>query len=229
MLVVLSLYPVCALLWICMYLIRRSEEILPYHARTFLRGLCYRLRRLYTFCIARKLKLSSEKPRDISRYQGLHSCDACFQSFPCEIALHTHATSGACRPTNGVYVNQLPGISREHGAPASRRYEIWKQLFPNFEQPRSPYTDMHLEIDQFAQSCIRMLRTTTVELTPQALQAVTALLRDESLRWRSKPGEPLDHGLIPTVLSGSETDETLITCNDVGDDGVKERAEGIKP
>lgn len=163
----------------------------------------------HSTCVAKTFPNSAslmEHLRTRHSPRGPHSCNACFQPFPSEAALHTHTTSGVCRPTGGVYVDKLPTVVRRRGTLASRWYVVWQQLFPDFERPCSPYADRNHEIDQFVQSCMRLLKTATPELAPQS---VVALLQNESLRWRSESAEPLDHGLIPTVLFASEENESL--------------------
>ncbi|KAK8113146.1 hypothetical protein PG984_013672 [Apiospora sp. TS-2023a] len=129
--------------------------------------------------------------------KGRHSCNGCFQSFLSEPALHAHDNSGICRPTGGIPADELPTVTHKHGTPASKWSMIWDQLFPNFEQPRSAYCDESHEIDQFVQFFLRTLQASMPGLLQQDQQNIAVRLKREASRWRSEPGEPLDHALIP--------------------------------
>lgn len=129
-----------------------------------------------------------------------HSCESCFQSSQSEAALHAHVDSGVCRPTGGV---EIPTVSRKRGTQASKWYTVWSQLFPNLAPPRAPYRDGHHEIDQFVQYCERSLPPSTPELTPEQRRNFASWLRSEALRWRSEPGEPLDHKAVLASSTGT--------------------------
>ncbi|KAK8063861.1 hypothetical protein PG996_008513 [Apiospora saccharicola] len=131
--------------------------------------------------------------RQVHRPKGCHDCESCFEPFTSEAELQAHRKSGTCRPTGGV---RLPIVSRKHGTQSSKWYTVWSQLFPNFAPPRSPYRDENHEIDQFVQSFLRILQTSMPGILPQDQQNIAIRLRREASRWRSEPGEPLDHQLI---------------------------------
>ncbi|KAK8857014.1 hypothetical protein PGQ11_012926 [Apiospora arundinis] len=142
--------------------------------------------------------------------KGRHTCDACFQSFPSDGALQSHAESGYCRPTGGISVDKLPYLSRKHDTPASAKwYTVWHRLFPELERPRSPYIDLYHDIDQFVQYSVRTLTGSMPELAPQERQKFAVLLQGWALRWRSEQGEPLDHRLILAGSHATQTDKSI--------------------
>lgn len=130
---------------------------------------------------------SAHSPK--SRY----SCESGFLSFRSEAALHAHAESGVCRLTGCA---KLPIVSRKRGSQWSKWFTVWSQLFPNLPPPCSPYRDENLEVDQFVQHCDRNPPTSMPELKPEERQKFISWLRGEALRWRSAPGEPLNHNDI---------------------------------
>ncbi|KAK6849054.1 hypothetical protein PG995_012887 [Apiospora arundinis] len=136
--------------------------------------------------------------------KGRHTCDACFQSFPSDGALQSHAKSGYCRPTGG--------------SPA-KWYTVWDRLFPELERPRSPYIDLYHDIDQFVQYSVRTLPDSMPELAPQERQKFAVLLQGWALRWRSEQGEPLDHRLILTGSNATQTDRTSTAAQPGSPDG----------
>ncbi|KAK8058615.1 het and ankyrin domain protein [Apiospora phragmitis] len=65
----------------------------------------------YSSCATRTFQTISSVIQHLHKShdrKGHHNCDACFQSFPSESALHAHGNSGVCRPTGGVPADELP-------------------------------------------------------------------------------------------------------------------------
>ncbi|KAK8035104.1 hypothetical protein PG993_010099 [Apiospora rasikravindrae] len=136
--------------------------------------------------------------------KGRHYCKACCQFFQSASALKAHADSGVCRPTGGVSVDELPKMSHKHERPASKWNTVWQQLFPHLKRPRSPYPDGNHEIDQFVQFFLRALQRPMPGLMSHDRESIATLLQCQASRWRTEPGEPLDHALLTGPLTKTD-------------------------
>ncbi|KAI0828425.1 hypothetical protein F5Y06DRAFT_302282 [Hypoxylon sp. FL0890] len=131
-----------------------------------------------------------------------HSCRRCWRPFDNAEALINHsndATADACRATEGTPVHQLK-ISKAHIGDYNKWFWIWKQLFPRFQEPESPYLDYHDYMEQFISGLAQHLSVSLSSTLPaEHLETVIASLRRYGETWVADPSGASGAALLPTL------------------------------
>ncbi|KAI1765474.1 hypothetical protein GGR53DRAFT_261485 [Hypoxylon sp. FL1150] len=148
-----------------------------------------------------------------------HSCQACWLAFDDAEALeaHNHDTNAAaCRATGGTPICRLR-ISKTRIGDYGRWFWIWRELFPHFQKPKSPYWKPLYSVEQYYRDLQLSLPAQLAEsLPPQVVAEVMATLSRHYENWVTNPPEPRHSAQLPTptvTRNTSASDEQSEQCS----------------
>ncbi|KAI0126102.1 hypothetical protein BJ170DRAFT_734866 [Xylariales sp. AK1849] len=179
--------------------------------------------RLHLSCIHKTFKNISALNQHLHNDHrlGRHHCKDCWESFVDDHVLELHIEGSNCKPTGGVPVDRLGKVPKTRETQHYKWYWIWRQLFPNFPEPKTPYADELQVVDQFVQFLVgHVLPNSLAQFgTNPSPREIGIAIQGAALQWRSTPPQSLTVLQLPTPATSWQSDyeptpSSLLTIDD---------------